>query len=1519
MKTVTLLSLFVCAFFFKGYSQDVKPGSISTHLADFKGSTSVDFSTGILNYNIPLFTIQQDGFQLPVSMGYNAQGIKCDETPGLSGLGWALDYGTCSITRTLRGSAADEDLLHGILYFPIPADSAGIVNQTELINSGKSDGESDIFTLNVHGQIVKFILQKSGTQLLAKPLHKTDVSIQCIYQSYVITGWNIIDGTGNLYELSASQASNVYVGNNTPGSSYFQPLITSWFVTRIKLLNNDEIRFEYEDYDYVERHTSFNKTLMNYNSPMYVPNINDPVLKAQLASIKFIDNAQLKALQQQLDFLTQNFIRARQTARDPVSLENEGLNTLNNNVVAAYKDDITWAVNQLNYAGATTHYNENLEASSILAQLYATTTKSSDSSFSGQENIFVNKLLKKIIFRNGEIDISYKKISNDWYVYSRIEQKNLSDERIFSLLFEVTKSGYLKSVQLLNKADQVNKAYAFTYYDENVDNPNNGYYLQYSRDYWGYYNGKTTNTMLMPTDFLYLFYNKDRTASLSVFSMMSNGGGNADRKPDTAWTKARSLQSIVSEKGDKISFEYEANEVYAKDLDSNILMGGLRIKSVTFNDGIKDRVTRYKYKFALLSDPTRQRSTGRLNEWEQTSFGWNYFYNSNQGIDSYSFSDPIYLGTLFDDNSNNGVLYHYVEVVSPDNSSVGYKYPEVYPQLRGNYPIEKYPWPHNSELDKALLATIYYNKDGRIVKVDRNSYAYPTQMLGNRVQEFSLLKNSYNYFVDEGSVQPAGIVQIKKEPVHFNQADLLQTYPNSVDPNQTISFGSSNYFFNPYSQIYLPNYPQRLIHNSYAIKYNLPLQSALLLRQQQSLLFGDYDISHAYDSANYAGLPAERAYLYERLINYNSAPRVTTAMDYTYNNFLYPATIKTTDSKQNVRLKRTKYVSDYQLPSSSPISVLQQQHNYQAVVESQSWKSLDNGNSFLLVNGDMNEFAISTMDTSSHVFPVTEYRSNNAQPANLPALGYTETPFSSIPYTTVFWEGKNLYKEESYYHWSMINASSRMDQKSDRANYGKTVTKYSPYTGAKIFTGTNCTYDGIIASDQSPFLVHGYYAGTYGKFLKLPVGLYLAKNYTYEYLSTKGYVQLQSPYFDISAFDNVEIATAALNQLNNFGVTWNSNYQVVANLPLYVDIVKLLNVIAGKQPVDSFSKALGKYTYDYMRDAQTGYQTITLFQSNLASKGVAIGLIEAYFYNLYNAFRTTLSSSPGLLDYSLYEKLFSGRRNVLDYVGMDPVTFTTQYKTYEMGINSSVLANRFVNMYFVANLSSVSVRAAYTDGTYSSYQTINFSGNDTIKRQTVDLYSFPNYQSIKTLQFNVSGSELANSLYYFCIVPSNTPFKAYAYLPDGNIYLSFDQNGQYNKTFYNSFNEQYFEKNTKEEILSVDTLVYPNRNMPVTKMLKITLNNNYSDQAYGINPQIVSLSVFDSTRFIILPDISLGVVPSEVRNIEIPSSKYHITVNVSAIGYTLKINGVTIPTSSYSTGYDIDASNLTSLNITIQP
>ena len=59
-------------------------------------------NTGKINAAVPIYTISVDGVQLPISIGYQNDGLKVTDLPSRVGHGWALSGGG-SISRQVRG------------------------------------------------------------------------------------------------------------------------------------------------------------------------------------------------------------------------------------------------------------------------------------------------------------------------------------------------------------------------------------------------------------------------------------------------------------------------------------------------------------------------------------------------------------------------------------------------------------------------------------------------------------------------------------------------------------------------------------------------------------------------------------------------------------------------------------------------------------------------------------------------------------------------------------------------------------------------------------------------------------------------------------------------------------------------------------------------------------------------------------------------------------------------------------------------------------------------------------------------------------------------------------------------------------------------------------------------------------------------------------------------------------------------------------------------------------------------
>jgi len=65
------------------------------------GEIPIDFSTGVPNISIPLYTVTSRKLQMPLSISYHASGIKVDDRASVIGLGWVLNAGGLIASTTL--------------------------------------------------------------------------------------------------------------------------------------------------------------------------------------------------------------------------------------------------------------------------------------------------------------------------------------------------------------------------------------------------------------------------------------------------------------------------------------------------------------------------------------------------------------------------------------------------------------------------------------------------------------------------------------------------------------------------------------------------------------------------------------------------------------------------------------------------------------------------------------------------------------------------------------------------------------------------------------------------------------------------------------------------------------------------------------------------------------------------------------------------------------------------------------------------------------------------------------------------------------------------------------------------------------------------------------------------------------------------------------------------------------------------------------------------------------------------
>lgn len=125
----------------------------------------VSLSTGIPQISVPIYTVQSNGLQVPISLSYHAGGIKVEEIASYVGLGWSLLAGGM-ISRTVIGKP-DEQPNVGYLntHALLPADHL-LSNYVEdefnmMVNIAywnTLDSEPDEFYYNFNGHSGKFVL-----------------------------------------------------------------------------------------------------------------------------------------------------------------------------------------------------------------------------------------------------------------------------------------------------------------------------------------------------------------------------------------------------------------------------------------------------------------------------------------------------------------------------------------------------------------------------------------------------------------------------------------------------------------------------------------------------------------------------------------------------------------------------------------------------------------------------------------------------------------------------------------------------------------------------------------------------------------------------------------------------------------------------------------------------------------------------------------------------------------------------------------------------------------------------------------------------------------------------------------------------------------------------------------------------------------------------------------------------------------------------------------------------------------
>jgi len=259
------------------------------------GEVPISLFTGVPNIGVPIYTVQEGGYKLPISLSYHYSGIRPNVCPGSTGANWTLMAGG-AITRVIKGFADEGNspnsnfLIknYGFLFnnqLP-PADELsavlssnsnfynylGLYAQPPFNASGSLlwDLDPDEFDFNVCGISGSFYLDQTGAMRV-----KCDRDVKVSYNAVLDTPFIVkylnatgsagepgkyIDKTFSTFTITDEDGTQYIFGQYTNGSNTTNSeaieystgwadntfRATSWYLTTILLTNGKTISFNYD-------------------------------------------------------------------------------------------------------------------------------------------------------------------------------------------------------------------------------------------------------------------------------------------------------------------------------------------------------------------------------------------------------------------------------------------------------------------------------------------------------------------------------------------------------------------------------------------------------------------------------------------------------------------------------------------------------------------------------------------------------------------------------------------------------------------------------------------------------------------------------------------------------------------------------------------------------------------------------------------------------------------------------------------------------------------------------------------------------------------------------------------------------------------------------------------------------------------------------------------------------------------------------------------------------------------------
>ncbi len=208
----------------------------------------VSFHTGVPDINIPLYTIQQDGLTIPISISYHAGGVKVRDIASTVGLGWTLNAGG-NISRQMNGIADDHPtagyFTYGKQLYEMKAPNGPWMSPDPVGNlmaqqnvDGIIDSEPDFYNYRMPGTGGKFVIDFDKAIVNSIPDNDLKIDITNFPVKIKIT-----DNSGVEHYFDDNEETHVPAGAVL--AQYWYK--SSWYLTKMtSLISGQSINYNYD-------------------------------------------------------------------------------------------------------------------------------------------------------------------------------------------------------------------------------------------------------------------------------------------------------------------------------------------------------------------------------------------------------------------------------------------------------------------------------------------------------------------------------------------------------------------------------------------------------------------------------------------------------------------------------------------------------------------------------------------------------------------------------------------------------------------------------------------------------------------------------------------------------------------------------------------------------------------------------------------------------------------------------------------------------------------------------------------------------------------------------------------------------------------------------------------------------------------------------------------------------------------------------------------------------------------------